>query len=117
MEVRVAAVAALLDRARAIGGARGVAVRWELRMDAPAVAMDPRARRRAGRGVRVAAPQLSSGARATTRSRWRRPCPVTACSSSCAGGVSHTPAEFVDPADAEAALDVLVAAVCALAVR
>ena len=84
-------------------------------MDAPAVAMDPGARRRAGRGVRCRSPAVQR--RGPRRGR--------------AGGVharrhalrplrrrrGYTPAEFVDPADAEAALDVLVAAVCALAVR
>ena len=70
----------LLDRATAIGAARGVAVAWEPRMDAPAVAMDPAASsprwpRRPG------GPRACPAARATTRSRWRRPCP-SACSSS-----------------------------------
>ena len=113
--VRAAAVAGLLDRATAIGVARDVGVRWEPRMDAPAVAMDPGlvdALAAAARG----APRLPSGA-GHDAVALAASMPVGMLFVRCAGGVSHTPAESVDPADAEAALDVLFAAVCSLAVR
>ena len=113
--VRVAAAGALLDRATAIGAARDVGVRWEPRMDAPAVAMDPGLV--AALAVAAgAAPQLPSGA-GHDAVALAAAMPVGMLFVRCAGGVSHTPAESVDPADAEAALDALFAAVCALPVR
>jgi len=111
--VRAAATAALLDRATAIGAARDVAVAWEPRMDAPAVAMDPRlvaALAEAAGSV----PQLPSGA-GHDAAALAAAMPVGMLFVRCAGGVSHSPAESVDAADAEAALDVLFRAVCALA--
>ena len=113
--VRVAAVAALLERASAIGGARDVAVRWEPRMDAPAVAMDP-GLVDALAAAAGTAPRLPSGA-GHDAVALAAAMPVGMLFVRCAGGASHTPAESVDPPDAGAALDVLFAAVCSLAVR
>jgi allantoate deiminase len=112
--VRAAATAALLDRAAAIGAARDVGVRWDPRMDAPAVAMDPRlvaALAQAAGG----APHLPSGA-GHDAVALAAAMPVGMLFVRCASGISHTPAESVDAADAAVALDVLFRAVCALAV-
>ena len=84
-------------------------------MDAPAVAMDPglvAALSAAADG----APHLPSGA-GHDAVALAAAMPVGMLFVRCAGGVSHTPAESVDAADADAALDVLFAAVCALAAR
>jgi allantoate deiminase len=111
--VRAAAAAALLDRATAIGAARDVAVAWEPRMDAPAVAMDPRLAAALAEAA-GSAPHLPSGA-GHDAVALAAAMPVGMLFVRCAGGVSHTPAESVDPADAEVALDVLFRAVCRLA--
>jgi allantoate deiminase len=111
--VRGAVAAALLERATAIGAARDVAARWEPRMDAPAVAMDPRlvaALAEAAGG----APLLASGA-GHDAVALAAAMPVGMLFVRCAGGVSHAPGESVDAADAAAAVDVLVRAICALA--
>ena len=111
--VRAAATAALLDRATAIGVHREVGVRWEPRMDAPAVAMDPRLTAVLA-GAAPGAPHLPSGA-GHDAVALAGAMPVGMLFVRCAGGVSHTPAEAVDAADADASLDVLFRAVCALA--
>jgi allantoate deiminase len=115
--VREAAVAALRERAAAIGAARGVEVTWEPRMATPAVAMDAAltgALVAAVRGRGLPLVELPSGAGhdAVALSA------VTGTAMlfvRCAGGVSHNPAESVEAADAQLALEVLVDAVLALA--
>jgi allantoate deiminase len=115
--VREEAVAALRDRAAAIGGARGVEVAWEPRMATPAVAMDPGlAGALAGavrqRGLPPAELPSGAGHDAVALSA------ITGTAMlfvRCAGGVSHHPAESVEPADAQVALEVLVDTVLALA--
>jgi allantoate deiminase len=111
--VRGAVAAALLERATAIGAARDVAVLWEPRMDAPAVAMDPRlvaALAEAAGGAPLVAGGAGHDAVALAAAM-----PVGMLFVRCAGGVSHAPAESVDAADAAAAVAVLVRAICALA--
>ena len=107
--VRAAAVAALRDRAAAIGTARGVAVEWDERMAAPALAMDPRltgelAAAVAGRGVPEVRLPSGAGHDAVALSELTG---VAMLFVRCAGGVSHHPAESVDVADVAVALDVL----------
>jgi allantoate deiminase len=111
--VRTAATTALLERATAIGAARDVAVLWEPRMDAPAVAMDPRLVAALAEAA-AGAPLLPSGA-GHDAVALAAAMPVGMLFVRCAGGVSHAPAESVDPADAEAAVEALLGAVCALA--
>jgi allantoate deiminase len=84
-------------------------------MDAPAVAMDP-GLVDALAAAAGTAPRLPSGA-GHDAVALAAAMPVGMLFVRCAGGVSHTPAESVDPPDAGAALDVLFAAVCSLAVR
>ena len=112
--VRAAAGAVLLDRATAIGTAREVGVRWDPRMDAAAVAMDPRLTAVLA-GAAPGAPHLPSGA-GHDAAALAAAMPVGMLFVRCAGGVSHSPAESVDAGDAEAALDALFRAVCALGV-
>ena len=47
-------------------------------------------------------------ARGTMPSPWRRCARPPCCSSAAAGGISHNPAEHVEPADAEVALQVML---------
>jgi allantoate deiminase len=115
--VREDAVAALRERAAAIGAARGVEVAWEPRMATPAVAMDPGlAAALAGavrqRGLPLVELPSGAGHDAVALSA------ITGTAMlfvRCAGGVSHNPAESVEPADAQVALEVLVDTVLALA--
>jgi len=111
--VRTAAAAALLARATAIGAARDVAVLWEPRMDAPAVAMDPRVVAALAEAA-GSAPLLASGA-GHDAVALAAAMPVGMLFVRCAGGVSHAPEESVEEADAAAAVEVLVRAICALA--
>ena len=79
-------------------------------MATPAVAMDPRPDRAAGRGGRRARRCRTCGCRAapaTTRSRCAELTGVAMLFVRCAGGVSHHPDESVDAADVAVALDVL----------
>ena len=70
--VRDAAVAALRAEAQRIGAARGVEVAWREVMSAPAVAVDARAQRAAGRGGgRAGLPVIDAGQRRRPRRRWR----------------------------------------------
>jgi allantoate deiminase len=82
-------------------------------MDAPAVAMDPRLVAALAEAADDA-PLLPSGA-GHDAVALAAAMPVGMLFVRCAGGVSHAPAESVDPADAEAAVNVLVRAVCSLA--
>jgi allantoate deiminase len=114
---RRGALAALQQRARAIGAARGLEVAWEVVLDAPAVAMDESLTARLSAGARDAGlPELrlpsGAGHDAVALADL---CPVAMLFVRCAGGVSHHPAEDVAAADAGAALDVLEAFVRGLA--
>jgi allantoate deiminase len=107
--VRAAAVAALRERADAIGAARGVEARWDERLSTPAVAMDARlgellAAAVADRGLPDVRLPSGAGHDAVALSALTRTAMLFV---RCAGGVSHHPDESVDPADVAVALDVL----------
>jgi allantoate deiminase len=115
--VREEAVGALRERAAAIGAARGVEVAWEPRMATPAAAMDQGLAGALAGAVRqrgLPLVELPSGAGHDAVAL----ASITGTAMlfvRCAGGVSHHPAESVEPADAQVALEVLVDAVLALA--
>ena len=106
---RSAAVAALRERAAAIASARRVELAWDERMATPAVAMDPgltellaaAVAERGAPDVRLAS---GAGHDAVALSELTGTAMLFV---RCAGGVSHDPAESVDPADVAVALDVL----------
>ena len=113
--VRGAAAAnALLEQATAIGAARDVAVLWEPRMDAPAVAMDPRLVAVLAEAA-GGAPLLASGA-GHDAVALAAAMPVGMLFVRCAGGVSHAPGRVRRRRRTpEAAVEALVGAICALA--
>ena len=107
--VRSAAVAALRERAAAIASARAVELAWDERMATPAVAMDPEltallAAAVAERGVPDVRLASGAGHDAVALSELTGTAMLFV---RCAGGVSHDPAESVEPADVAVALDVL----------
>jgi len=107
--VRTTSVTALRERADALGGARGVEVRWDERLSTPAVAMDARlsdllAEAVAARGAPDVRLPSAAGHDAVALSVLA---PTAMLFVRCAGGVSHHPDESVDPADVAVALDVL----------
>jgi allantoate deiminase len=115
--VRARAVAALEARARAIASARGLGVMWDVRLDNPAVAMDPALTSRLADAVAATGlpgVRLPSGA-GHDAVALAALCPVAMLFVRCAGGISHHPDEDVTAADAGAALDVLHAFVRELA--
>jgi allantoate deiminase len=107
--VRAVAVADLREAADAIAAARALELRWEPRLDMPAVAMDP-----------ALSEHLAAAVADVVRDVYRLPSgaghdavalapitPVAMLFVRCAGGVSHHPAESVEEADVAVALDVL----------
>jgi allantoate deiminase len=115
--VRHRAVGALRARAEAIAAARGLEMRWEVRLDNAAIAVDaPLTERLAAAAGELGLPdvRLASGAGhdAVALSTL---CPIAMLFVRCTGGLSHNPAEAVAPADASVALDVLYAFVRGLA--
>ncbi len=106
---RHAAGAALGERAEAIAARRGVAVRYDLLQDSPAVECSPalidlleQAIADAGHPVL----SLPSGA-GHDGMRMSALAPIAMLFIRCAGGISHNPAESVSAADVAVALDVL----------
>lgn len=103
---RLAAVAALRERAEAIAAARGVGLQWDELQSTAAVPMAPALRERLSRAVAVAGHQpfeLPSGAGHDAMILAR----VTDAAMlfvRCAGGVSHNPAEAVEADDVAAAI-------------
>lgn len=115
--VRAEAVASLRQTAEEIAGRRGLELSWDVRLDNPAVAVDPALTARlqdaaAGRGL--TALQLASGA-GHDAVAMADLCPVAMLFVRCAGGLSHHPAESVSAEDAELAVDVVFDAVRGLA--
>jgi allantoate deiminase len=107
--VRTGAVAAILDRATTIAGARGVAVACDRRTDVDAVTCD--ATLTAGLASAVAAVgypvrHVVSGAGHDAVALSAR-MPVAMLFVRCAGGISHNPAESVTVDDVAAAIEVL----------
>jgi allantoate deiminase len=106
---RLQAVAALRARAAEIGATRGIDVEWSVRLETPAVAVDPGlASRLAGAVARAGCDdvRLASGA-GHDGVALSALCPVAMLFVRCAGGVSHHPDESVAAADVRVALDVL----------
>ena len=106
---RAAAVAALAERAAEIAGRRGVELAWEERMETAAVAMDPALtalleQAVAARGLPAVRLPSGAGHDAVALSELTGTAMLFV---RCAGGISHHPDESVDPADVEAAIDVL----------
>jgi len=106
---RAAAVGALRERAGQIAAARGLELIWDVRLDNPAVAVDPVLTDRlsaAVTGLGLPDVRLASGAGhdAVALSAL---CSVAMLFVRCAGGLSHHPAESVQAADAGVALDAL----------
>lgn len=112
--VRAAATAALHDRVLAIASARGLSVEWDVRLDNPAVAMDPNLTDQLAAAVGPDAFRLPSGA-GHDAVAIAPLCPVAMLFVRCAGGLSHHPAEAVTAEDAQAALDVVYAFITDLA--
>lgn len=109
--VRAEATAALLRAAEQAGERRGVGLDWRLRLDNPAVLMDPALSAiLADAVVALGLPptELESGAGhdAVAISELTG---VAMLFVRCAGGVSHHPAESVAEADIAVAVDVLTA--------
>jgi allantoate deiminase len=107
--VRARAVDALRARAVEIAAARGLEMTWDVRLDNPAVAVDPALTARlTAAATSLGLPELAlpsgAGHDAVALSEL---CPVAMLFVRCAGGLSHHPAELVAPADAGVALDVL----------
>jgi allantoate deiminase len=107
---RDAAAEAMLDRIHAIADARGLGFSIERIHDLPASPCDPAlmdlldaATVAAGQSVR----RLVSGA-GHDAMVMAALCPTAMLFVRCKGGVSHNPAEHVDPADAEIALGVML---------
>lgn len=111
---RADAVAALRARALEIAAARGLGVEWDVRLDNPAVAMDPGLTARLARVAGDDVPSLASGA-GHDGVAIAALCPIAMLFVRCRGGLSHHPGESVTPEDAQAALDVLHALVTDLA--
>ena len=112
--VRARAVAALRECALTIAAARGLEAEWDVRLDNPAVAMDPALTARLARAAPDGTPSLPSGA-GHDGVAIAALCPIAMLFVRCAGGLSHHPGEDVAPGDAQAALDVLYALVTDLA--
>jgi allantoate deiminase len=97
--IRRAAVARLVDSAQQIGARRGLAVRWQPRVDQPAVPMDP--------GLMSLFPPLhrmTSGAGHDAMILARR-MPVAMLFLRSPGGLSHHPDETVRAEDVAAAIE------------
>jgi allantoate deiminase len=110
--VRLAAVDGLREAAAQVAAARGVATEWTPRADAPAVAMDPAltdAMAASGAPLRLPSGAGHDAAMLATIA------PAAMLFVRCRGGVSHNPAEHVEAADVDVALDVLERWVEALA--
>jgi allantoate deiminase len=112
--VRAFAVEALRARALEIAAARSLAVEWDVRLDNPAVAMDPGLTERLTRAAGDGVPALPSGA-GHDGVALAALCPIAMLFVRCRDGLSHHPAESVSPEDAQAALDALHAFVLDLA--
>lgn len=112
--VRAAAVAGLRERALSIAAARGLTMEWDVRLDNPAVAMDPSLTERLARAAGPDVPSLLSGA-GHDGVAISALCPIAMLFVRCRGGLSHHPAESVSAEDAQAALDALHAFVADLA--
>jgi allantoate deiminase len=115
--VRAAAVAELEARAGAIAAARGVELRWDARMQTPAVALDAElsdllAATAEALGVPVVRLPSGAGHDAVALHAITRTAMLFV---RCAGGISHHPDESVEAADVAVALDVLDAFVRRLA--
>jgi allantoate deiminase len=105
---REEAVAALRERARRIGAARGVAVAWDEIQSTPAVPCSPELTEElaaAAADTGHAAPRLASGA-GHDAAMMGAVTPVAMLFVRCAGGVSHHPDESVRAEDLEVAIDV-----------
>jgi allantoate deiminase len=116
-EVRERAVRALRDEAQRIATARGVALEFEVRMQAPAVAVDPAltamlADAVAEQGLAVQRLPSGAGHDAVALAELTS---VAMLFVRCAGGISHHPDESVDEADVAVAIDVAEAFVRRLA--
>lgn len=108
--VRDAGAAAILAEARAIADRRGVALATDMIHDLPASPCDPAlvalladAMTAAGHPPR----HMASGA-GHDAMVMAALCPTAMLFIRCRGGISHHPAEHVEPADAEAALGVML---------
>jgi allantoate deiminase len=104
---REAAVAALHERARESGGARGVTVAWEERQATAAVPCSPALTddlAAAAEDVGNAAPRLASGA-GHDAVMMAAVAPVAMLFVRCRGGISHHPDESVRAGDVGAAID------------
>lgn len=105
--VRETATAALLERAAAIGEARGVDVTWERLQATPAVPCSPALSDQLAAAVADAghpAPRLPSGA-GHDAVMMAAVAPVAMLFVRCGGGISHHPDESVRAEDVAAALD------------
>jgi allantoate deiminase len=110
-DVRADAVAALLLAAEQAGERRGVGMDWRVRLENPAVSMDPRlssmlAEAMAGLGLAPAELTSGAGHDAVALAALTG---VAMLFVRCAGGVSHHPAESVAEEDIAVALGVLQA--------
>jgi len=117
-DVRAAAVADLRATAQEIAAARGVQLSWEVRLDNPAVAVDPGLTQHLAVAAQAAigapAPRLPSGA-GHDGVALSALCGVAMLFVRCAGGLSHHPDESVAAADVVVALEVLDGVLTALA--
>jgi allantoate deiminase len=106
---RAAALAGLIRRGGAIASARGIELRWETRMETPAVALDPEltellAAATEALGVPVVRLRSGAGHDAVAMAGLTRAAMLFV---RCAGGISHHPDESVEEPDGAVALDVL----------
>jgi allantoate deiminase len=106
---RAEAVASLRQTAGAIASTRQLELRWDVRLDTPAVAVDEALTARladaaGARGLPELRLPSGAGHDAVALSAL---CPVAMLFVRCAGGLSHHPAEAVTAEDAQVALDVL----------
>jgi len=110
-DIRLHAVASLLDAATQIAARRGLAVSWEQRLDQPATPTDPSLLAALERAVTRAgfpAHRLASGA-GHDAMVMAKICPSAMLFLRSPGGISHHPDETVLPGDVAAALAVGVA--------
>jgi len=107
--VLAAALAALRAQAEAIAAARGVSLEWQEVLRQPAVPMAPALRERLARAiVAVGHPpvELPSGA-GHDAAIMAGVTPAAMLFVRCRGGISHNPAESVEPGDVAVAIEVL----------
>ncbi|HEY6759260.1 MAG TPA: allantoate amidohydrolase [Baekduia sp.] len=116
---RAGAVASLRQTATAIAERRRLGLTWDVRLDNPAVAVDPGLTARLAEAVAARGLpdlRLASGA-GHDAVALADLCPIAMLFVRCAGGLSHHPGESVSAEDAGVALDVLYDLVRGLGAR